>query len=588
MKKLTSFSLAILTLFIVLLLSGCRSTCGLQALAPAEGSQQSLHYPNQLKFIAMSQEERRTSFQDSEFRSAVKAEGCEPKPVTLSWKDSCGKCKGPYSVTLSYNKDFAEGTCVTYTTHDTQVDVTNLRIATTYYWKVQCDKCVSQTNSFVTDDVAPRLLRIPDAKNCRDLGGRIGKDGRRVRQDMVIRTGGLNYNSEPFYYLKDVTEKLPEYRDLALDLERQGKPLYEVPIKEIPYLLHGEWTAFLPNQERFSQEMLAQAAALKEIPAEFYGAKGFKKSANEDFAVKFDDVKVAKPALLMMEFEAPEDGVMPFRCGGDWYWMLCLNGNILYDHMTGNIRHSTVNDFTLYLPVKKGKNLVTVTLGSGLVTFAWYIAPVVDGTKLEDVIAKGRLENQAIFSYRNRKAKPENCAPGYVPGDSMLDAEGLNFLNNTLKLKTEIDLRRDDEVACMTGSPAGDTVQWHHYSSQAYDGLQDEDGRQAFAKVFQLFLDEKNYPINFHCIAGQDRTGAVAFIINALLGVDENQLYLDWECTIFRNGDARFNHERLFDKLVKGFQKYPGNTIQEKVENYVLSLGFTKSDIQTLRDIMLE
>ena len=43
-----------------------------------------------------------------------------------------------------------------------------------------------------------------------------------------------------------------------------------------------------------------------------------------------------------------------------------------------------------------------------------------------------------------------------------------------------------------------------------------------------MFLDPANYPIDFHCIAGQDRTGAVAFILNALLGVEEEELYLDW------------------------------------------------------------
>ena len=95
-------------------------------------------------------------------------------------------------------------------------------------------------------------------------------------------------------------------------------------------------------------------------------------------------------------------------------------------------------------------------------------------------------------------------------------------------------------------------------------------------------------PIDFHCIAGQDRTGAVAFILNGLLGVSEEDLYLDWEVTGFWNENAGFNHKNRFDHLVNGFQKLKGENLHEKIENYVLSLGFTRADIEKFRSIMLE
>ena len=113
-------------------------------------------------------------------------------------------------------------------------------------------------------------------------------------------------------------------------------------------------------------------------------------------------------------------------------------------------------------------------------------------------------------------------------------------------------------------------------------------GREAFARVFRVFLDEKNYPVVFHCIAGQDRTGAVAFILNALLGVEEDELYRDWEATGFWNKNHWFNHRLRFNGLVRAFDKYPGKTIHERVEQYVLSLGFTKADLDRFRAIMLE
>ena len=82
--------------------------------------------------------------------------------------------------------------------------------------------------------------------------------------------------------------------------------------------------------------------------------------------------------------------------------------------------------------------------------------------------------------------------------------------------------------------------------------------------------------------------GAVSFILGALLGYDEDTLYLDWELTGFWNRNARFNHGELFDKLVKGFgDNYPADTIQESVVKYVRDLGFTDGDIAKFRSIML-
>ena len=157
-----------------------------------------------------------------------------------------------------------------------------------------------------------------------------------------------------------------------------------------------------------------------------------------------------------------------------------------------------------------------------------------------------------------------------------------------LGIKTDLDLRTYREVWCMKGSPLGTTVKWCNYSSANYDGLGTEAGRNAFVKCFRLFLDEANYPNDFHCIAGADRTGSLACILNGLLGVDEEELYRDWEVTGITNGNEQFNHKRLFDELIMVFDKYEGATLNDRIEAYVLSCGFTKDDISKFRSIMLE
>ncbi|MBO7722106.1 MAG: tyrosine-protein phosphatase [Kiritimatiellae bacterium] len=177
---------------------------------------------------------------------------------------------------------------------------------------------------------------------------------------------------------------------------------------------------------------------------------------------------------------------------------------------------------------------------------------------------------------------------GKMPGKSRVDGENGAYIRARFGIKSDIDLRSDGECYGMTGSPLGDTVTWFHYPSRAYDRLQVKSGKEAFTKVFKVFLDEKNYPIDFHCIAGQDRTGAVSFILGALLGYDENILYLDWELTGFWNRGPSFNHKNRFDHLVSGFAKnYPADTIHESVVKYVRDLGFTDDDIAKFRSIML-
>ena len=176
-----------------------------------------------------------------------------------------------------------------------------------------------------------------------------------------------------------------------------------------------------------------------------------------------------------------------------------------------------------------------------------------------------------------------------VVGKSCVGDENGAYVLSRFGIRSDIDLRSDKECLGMTGSPLGESVTWFHYPSSAYGGMQSPGGKAAFAHVFRVFLDRKNYPIDFHCISGQDRTGAVAFILNALLGVEEEQLYLDWEVTGFWNRHSAFRHEKYFDKLMDGFKKgYPAPTINESVEKYVLSIGFTAEDIDTFRRIMLD
>ena len=210
-----------------------------------------------------------------------------------------------------------------------------------------------------------------------------------------------------------------------------------------------------------------------------------------------------------------------------------------------------------------------------------------EGRKIKKLIERnnGQLKTDANAPYLHRALAKEE--KDRLPGKSRLSPEGLAFLKDELKIKTDLDLRRPLEVWGMTESPIGPTVNWVNISSGCYSGMDKPVWKEAFAKDFRLFLDEKNYPFVVHCIGGADRTGTLCYILEALLGVSDDDLAKDWEFTCFTYESQDFGHKR-YDGLLKVINAYPGATTREKVEAYVRDCGFTDADIAHLRELMLE
>ena len=154
-------------------------------------------------------------------------------------------------------------------------------------------------------------------------------------------------------------------------------------------------------------------------------------------------------------------------------------------------------------------------------------------------------------------------------------------------LRTEIDLRSTPETWGMDASPLGPTVAWHNIPGVSLGELTSGSGRLMFKKCFRIFLDEKNYPIDFHCIAGADRTGALAAALYGLLGVPEDVIRVDYTLTSFSTSGIRT--AKAFDHMAKkAFKSKPGTSFNEKIEAFALECGFTQSDIERFREIMLE
>ncbi|MBQ5746332.1 MAG: tyrosine-protein phosphatase, partial [Clostridia bacterium] len=160
---------------------------------------------------------------------------------------------------------------------------------------------------------------------------------------------------------------------------------------------------------------------------------------------------------------------------------------------------------------------------------------------------------------------------------------GKHIALNELGLKTELDFRSGYEAAIPGANRLEVTLSAYYLAAAA--------NQERIREIFSILANVDNYPIVFHCQGGADRTGTVAYLFNALLGVPEADIIRDYEFTTFSLYGVRTIDS--IDYIAK--EKYAffttlnaqeGDTLQKRVENYLLSIGVTAAEIANIKSIM--
>ena len=159
-----------------------------------------------------------------------------------------------------------------------------------------------------------------------------------------------------------------------------------------------------------------------------------------------------------------------------------------------------------------------------------------------------------------------------------ISESGKDCVLNTMGVTVDIDLRGGNKNTLAFDDYYSYGVTMFRLSSLYVDAI-----RQI---IQQLAQDKVVY---FHCMYGADRTGTLAFLIEALLGVSESDLSKDFELTSFyelrtRNGSSRYS----LNQLIPSIKAYPGETMQEKVTNWATDNSLTDDEIDLLKSLMLE
>lgn len=165
-----------------------------------------------------------------------------------------------------------------------------------------------------------------------------------------------------------------------------------------------------------------------------------------------------------------------------------------------------------------------------------------------------------------------------------------DFINLCLNILTELDLSGGDAT-----SPLGDYVQVFPISVQWYAGIFEEGESEPIREAISVFADARNYPLGYHCAVGRDRTGTVTILILGLLGVDEETILKDYMLSKLSvsgdldNASARTLYSN-FTSLTNGLAAFaaPASTFKEQVEAYLLSIGVTETQIESIRTHLLE
>ncbi len=166
--------------------------------------------------------------------------------------------------------------------------------------------------------------------------------------------------------------------------------------------------------------------------------------------------------------------------------------------------------------------------------------------------------------------------------------EGILTMRQTLGIKTELDIRRTDnnEVGSITHSPLGEDIQYYSLPMEWNVGNILTDNIETVKAIFSVLGDESNYPIVYHCNIGTDRTGLLAFLINGLAGVSEEDLYRDYLFSNFGNIGGSRSLSGIQNSYVKTIKSYVGDTLSDQIRNCLVDLGVDESDIDTVIRVM--
>lgn len=175
------------------------------------------------------------------------------------------------------------------------------------------------------------------------------------------------------------------------------------------------------------------------------------------------------------------------------------------------------------------------------------------------------------------------------------DDAARTFFYDIVGVKTEIDFRRQDERGL---NPAFDgtrqIISYHLLPIEPYAFYKPEKTKSGtgknFAETLKLLMTATNRPAYFHCQIGRDRTGSMASIVLAALGVSEEDIMKDFQTSYYGDNDSPTDSIRSYLGKFKNFcsETYGADlTLAEWTKRYCIDIGISAEQVEAFRKDML-
>ena len=203
----------------------------------------------------------------------------------------------------------------------------------------------------------------------------------------------------------------------------------------------------------------------------------------------------------------------------------------------------------------------------------------------------GKTIQQGI-AYRGGALKDNNSKLANGEWLELTD-EGKRMMSEVMGIRGELDLRNENEsgIKVSDGSLIPGAKLTYITAGGYEDIFHKEGGGKVYREIFKYLADKNNYPVYFHCTAGADRTGSVAYLLQAFLGMSELECHQNFAFTSFSIYGIRGSHSGAgsnatrYWNMVNMLNEFEGANLQEKAENLLLYIGVTQAELDNIKAI---
>ena len=186
--------------------------------------------------------------------------------------------------------------------------------------------------------------------------------------------------------------------------------------------------------------------------------------------------------------------------------------------------------------------------------------------------------------------------------DDKSGGHGVNYDENVAKVQAEVmhighelDLQKTSETNGRTASCL-EGAKYTCLTLVSYDDFLKEDSYRNLPAVFDILANAEEEPVYFHCWGGADRTGMLAFFINAICGVSYTDLIEDFEITSESNNIRCHMHNsssaaymKFMHAFIDQWDGYDADkTVNENCEKWLLEVPqISEEVILKIRQMMI-